>query len=80
MSTLPYEGATFPDRRISEAGRLLIAGLLEQLSVRQLEEMFTASRIILYDEIDAEARSAGAWVKAFLDKVRQIREGEPCPQ
>jgi len=80
MSTLPYEGATFPDQRISEAGRLLIAGLLEQLSVRQLEEMFTASRLILYDEIDAEARSAGAWVKAFLDKVRQIREGEPCPQ
>lgn len=80
MRTLPYEGATFPDQRISEAGRLLIAGLLEQLSARQLEEMFTASRVILYDEIDAEARSAGAWVKAFLDKVRQIRDGDPCPQ
>jgi hypothetical protein len=80
MSTLPYAGATFPDRRISEEGRLLIAGLLEQLSVRQLEDLFTASRIIQYDEIDAEARSAGAWVKVFLDKVRQIREGDPCPQ
>jgi hypothetical protein len=80
MSTLPYGGGTFPDRRISEAGRLLLAGLLEQLSARQLEDLFTASRIILYDEIDAEARAAGAWVEVFLDKVRQIRQGVACPQ
>jgi hypothetical protein len=80
MSTLPYGGGTFPDRRISEAGRLLLAGLLEQLSARQLEDLFTASRIIVYDAIDAKARAAGAWVEVFLDKVRQIRQGVPCPQ
>jgi hypothetical protein len=80
MSTMPYGGATFPDRRISEAGRLMLAGLLEQLSTRQLEDLFTASRIIVYDAIDAEARAASQWVEVFLDKVRQIRQGAPCPQ
>ena len=80
MSTLPYKGATFPERRVSEAGRVLLAGLLEQLSARQLEDLFTASRIILYDAIDAESRAAGAWVGVFLDKVKQIRQGGPCPQ
>jgi hypothetical protein len=80
MSMLPYGGATFPDRRISEAGRLLIAGLLEQLSPQQLEDLFTASRIIMYDEIDAESRDPRAWFNAFRDKVRQIRQGPPCPE
>jgi hypothetical protein len=80
MDTLPYGGATFPDRRISEDGREMIAGLLEQLSTSQLTTLFTASRIVLYDEIDAEARDAAAWVRVFLDKVKQIREGAPCPQ
>src|SRR5206468_1940108 len=32
MSTLPYAGGTFPDQQVSEAGRVMIAGLLEQLS------------------------------------------------
>jgi hypothetical protein len=80
MSTQPYRGATFPERRVSEAGRVLLAGLLEQLSARQLEDLFTASRIILYDAIDAESRAAGAWVGVFLDKVKQIRQGGPCPE
>jgi hypothetical protein len=80
MKTLPYAGATFPDQRISEAGRLMIAGLLDQLSTSQLTELFTASRIILYDQIDAGARDAAAWVSVFVDKVQQIREGAPCPQ
>ena len=80
MSTLPYKGATFPERRVSEAGRVLLSGLLEQLSVRQLEDLFTGSRITLYDAIDAEAGSARAWVDVFLDKVKQIRQGARCPE
>jgi hypothetical protein len=80
MKGLPYAGATFPDTRISEAGRLMMARLLDQLSTTQLTDLFTASRIILYDAIDAEARDAGAWVRVFLDKARQVREGAPCPQ
>jgi hypothetical protein len=80
MKSLPYAGATFPDRQISEAGRLMIAGLLEQLSTSQLRDLFTASRVVLYDSIDAESRDAAAWIRVFVDKVKQIREGVPCPQ
>jgi hypothetical protein len=80
MHALPYTGATFPDHRISEAGRLMIAGLLEQVSTRQLEDLFTASGIVLYDALDGEARTASAWAKAFRDKTKAIREGPPCPQ
>ena len=79
MSTLPYGGATFPERQISEAGRLMIAGLLGQLSRNQLKELFTASRMTVYDGIDAASRNPDAWVRGFLDKVREIREGGPCP-
>ena len=79
MSDLPYGGGTFPERPISEAGRLMLAGLLEQLSRSQLRALFTASRITVQDVIDAEARNADAWVKVFLDKVREIRAAGPCP-
>lgn len=79
MRPLPYGGATFPDRQISEAGRLMLAGLLEQLSRKQLKDLFTASRMTHFDGIAAESRNPDAWVKAFLDKVQQIRQGGPCP-
>jgi hypothetical protein len=79
MSDLPYGGGTFPKRPISEAGRLMLAGLLEQLSRSQLRTLFTASRITAQDAIDAESRSVDAWVKVFLDKVREIRTAGPCP-
>ena len=80
MKTLPYEGATFRDRQISEEGRLMLLGLLEQLSTGQLNTLFTASRVLEYDQILAEARSPAAWTEAFEDKVRQIRDAGPCPQ
>jgi hypothetical protein len=80
MHSLPYAGATFPEHRISDAGRLMLAGLLEQLSTRQLEDLFTASGILLYDAIDADARTASGWIKVFRDKTKAIREGPPCPQ
>jgi hypothetical protein len=79
MKTLPYGGATFPDRRISEAGRTLLAGLLEQLTDRQLTDLFTASRVVQFDQMSAEAQDARAWVRVFRDKVAQIRQGGACP-
>jgi hypothetical protein len=79
MRALPYGGATFPDVRVSEAGRLMIVGLLEQLSHRQLRELFIASRVTSYDAIDGEGRDPDAWARAFEDKVREIRAGGPCP-
>jgi hypothetical protein len=79
MKTLPWGGATFPDWQISEAGRLLLLGWLEQLSEQQLRDLFEGSRITQFDQLAAAARSADAWVKAFKEKVEQIREGGPCP-
>lgn len=79
MRSLPFEGATFPDVRVSERGRVMIVRLLEQLSRDQLRELFTASRITSFDSIDAHARRADAWVQAFENKVAEIRAGGPCP-
>jgi hypothetical protein len=79
MNTLPYAGATFPDRRISEPGRALLAGLLEQISERQLIDLFTASRVVRFDQVSADARDARAWASVFRHKVDEIREGAACP-
>ena len=80
MKSLPYEGATFRDHRISEGGRLMLLGLLEQLSTGQLEDLFAASRMVAHDHLAAEARNATAWARAFQDKIAQIRTAGPCPQ
>lgn len=74
MRTLPWRGATFPDRRISEGGRRMLAGLLGALTERQLSDLFTASRVVSFDHPGAEGRSAAAWVSAFRQKVQEIEE------
>ena len=79
MKTLPYAGGTFPDRQISDAGRVLLAGLLQQITARQLTDLFTASRIVEFDQVSAEGHDAAAWTRAFQDKVRQIADRTPCP-
>jgi hypothetical protein len=79
MEHLPWGGGTFPERRISEAGRRLLLGLLEELTDRQLRDLFEGSRVTTHDQFSAQARDAGAWVLVFLDKIRQIRDGGPCP-
>jgi hypothetical protein len=78
MKKLPFAGATFPDHRVSEAGRRLLLGLLEQLTAQQLIDLFTGSGITSYNHVNAAGRDARAWADVFLDKVRQIREGGPC--
>ena len=78
MKHLPWSGGTFPDHRISEGGRLLLLGLLEQLSQSQLTALFESSGITRFDQVSLDGRDANAWVAVFRDKVRQIREGGPC--
>jgi hypothetical protein len=80
MAALPYRGATFRTQRISEGGRQMLVGLLEQISDAQLVTLFTASRMTAYDQVSAEGASATEWARAFHDKVRQMREGPPCPE
>ena len=79
MKTLPFGGATFPDVQVSEEGRRLVLSLLEQLSDEQIRDLFTVSRITRLDTLSARARNAEAWLAAFRDKIRQLREGGPCP-
>lgn len=79
MKHLPWGGGTFPDRQSSEEGRRLLLGLLEQLSDDQLRDLFEGARVTTHDQISAEGRNVEAWVRAFKDKVRQLRDGGPCP-
>jgi hypothetical protein len=79
MRSLPWNGATFPDRQISEGGRQMLLGLIDQLSAAQLEELFTGSRMTAFDAVSAESRDPREWVRAFQNKVRQLREAGPCP-
>jgi hypothetical protein len=78
MQSLPYGGATFVDRRISEEGRTLLAGLLEQLSDRQLADLFTAARFADLEGISADARDPRAWARVFQEKITAVKEGGPC--
>jgi hypothetical protein len=80
MEHLPWGGGTFPEQQLSEEGRRFLLGLLEQLSLEQLQDLFTGARIEWSEGIMAEGRLPAAWAAAFQDKVRQIREGGPCGQ
>ena len=79
MKQLPFSGGTFPDAQISENGRTHLLQLLDQLSETQLTALFTGSGVTSFDAVNGEGRNAAAWVAAFRDKVRQIRDGGPCP-
>ena len=58
-------------------GRQLIASQLFTLSERQLIALFTSARFREFaGSKDGDER---AWTMAFLDKVRQIASGAPCP-
>lgn len=79
MAHMPWGGGTFPERRISEAGRSLVLNLLEQLSDDQLREFFEGSRIIAQDQFTGHATRTEAWIRAFQWRVEQIRAAGPCP-
>lgn len=59
---------------ISDAGRRFLAGLLRQLTDRQLRSLFTVARFPARSAADASTGGVDAWVAAFRDKVRQIEE------
>jgi hypothetical protein len=80
MAHLPWGGGTFPESRISEDGRQMLADLLGQLSIAQLRGLFDGARVTMHDQVAAAGRSADAWISTFLDKVDQIGSAGPCPQ
>jgi hypothetical protein len=73
MRQLPYDGGTFPDVRITEGGRQLIAHQLAALDDHQIVSMFSTLR---FAEFGADA---SAWAQVFREKVRQITDAGPCP-
>jgi hypothetical protein len=80
MNAMPYAGGTFPDWQVSEEGRLLLASLLRQLTVAQLRTLFTASRVVAFDQISAEGHDPDAWVAVFQGKVADIADNAACPR
>jgi hypothetical protein len=79
LRKLPYRGGTFPDSRISERGRALLAGLLGQLSDAQIRGLFSGARFPLYMGHSSGGDDLEAWVAAFRAKVTEITENR-CPE
>jgi len=81
MDGLPYNGATFKPVKITDAGRRHLAGLLTQLSDRQIAALFSGAR---FDQskgmIGFRSSPIPEWVRVFKNKVREISDGPRCPQ
>jgi len=79
MRSLPYQGATFPEARISEAGRSQIARALSALSQEEIEALFSEARFPEFHSATDDRRDLEAWVAAFGHRVDQIATTGPCP-
>lgn len=79
MEHLPWGGGTFPEGRISEAGRQHLLGSLQQLSDAQVRDLFEASGMTTLDQVNAESRRVEAWIAVFKERVKQIKDAGPCP-
>jgi hypothetical protein len=78
MRALPYEGATFEDIRVSEAGRALAAGRLGAISDAQIERIFFDARFPQFQAGTDAERDLKAWTSAFKSRASQIAEAK-CP-
>jgi hypothetical protein len=78
MRALPYEGATFEDIRVSEAGRALTAARLSAISDEQIERIFFDARFPQFQAGTDAERDLKAWTGAFKSRVSQIA-GARCP-
>jgi hypothetical protein len=80
MRALPYGGSSFPDIRISEAGRQFLGERLARLSAAQLRDLFAGARVERYPHNDPAAADADAWARALQEKIRLITDRGPCPE
>jgi hypothetical protein len=69
---------TLGEPAISEAGRQFLANLLMQLSDRQLQDLFDASRVRLRlrspGKVESGFATTADWIRVFKDKRQQIVE------
>ncbi len=79
MQDLPHGGATFATTVISESGRRFLAGLLAQLSDRQLSDLFASARFDQKRGPLSAAAPVTEWVRVFKAKVAAINDGPSCP-
>ena len=80
MKSFPYDGGTFRDTTISEAGRQLIARQLLALTDRQMTALFTAARFSEFHQHHGRGGEPDAWAEMLRRKIRDIADGDPCPQ
>jgi hypothetical protein len=69
LETMPYEGGRFEPITITEEGRALIAGKLQQLSEAQIRSLFVGARFPDAGDVDGDVTP---WVRTFQEKVQQI--------
>jgi hypothetical protein len=80
MEHLPFKGGTFPERRISEAGRAQLAAQLTALSDNEVRALFRAARFPEYYASTDDEKDLDAWTGAFAHRRDQIVSAGPCPQ
>jgi hypothetical protein len=74
MRALPFEGATFEDVTVSEAGRALAAERLGAITDVAIERLFADARFPQFQAGTADERDLKAWTQAFKSRVRQISD------
>jgi hypothetical protein len=79
MRSLPFQGATFPDAAISEAGRLQFASRMAAITDADIERLFADARFPQFQVGTDRARDLKAWQAAFRHRVDQIVNAGPCP-
>ena len=79
MRDFPYNGATFGDAQVTEAGRRFAGELLSELSDRQITELFSGARFNQKRGIFSASKPVADWVRAFKVKVQAITDGPACP-
>ena len=80
MRSLPFNGATFADRRITEAGRAHLARQFAAVSPEQVRALFEEARFPAFHSGTDDGRDLDAWTAAFRHRADQIVGAGPCPQ
>lgn len=78
MASLPYNGATFQRRAISEEGRALLVARLSRLADAEMHALFREAAFPDAVSGDARAADVSPWVRTLQQKIREIADHPPC--